>query len=561
MSPFLTELLEHWRSGAMTLPQIARQLRALSNDRDSQLDALRQAAAGGMLDDTAAQQLIHMLETGEISVPHMDAQADPGAPTLLRTISAQPPLSVTLVPMPSGAAPLGTQAESGGSHPKTEVNHQRLAAAFGTMNSDTQTGETATAAPGAIIKSRFILKEQIGRGGMGAVFAAIDRRKTEARDPNPLVAIKVLDAELARYQKAWIALQREAGKAQSLAHPNIVTVYDFDRDGDTAFMTMELLDGESLENAVRQARKARPLPRTVWPIVRGIAAGLAYAHRNGIVHSDLKPGNVFVTRDGQVKVLDFGIARAMPTTLAQQLPDLFDAASLGAYTAAYATAEMMQAAAPHPSDDLYALGLITYELLTGQHPFKRKNAVEAAQAGLTPAPIKGLTTRQWRLLKRCLSFNREDRPHDAGQFLRELDGLTPLQQGTLAVVVILVLTAGFFSYRSWQAAGPDIALTALPVATQQQFARHMQAGDELWSFFEQDRNLLALQEAVEQYARAYSLHPRNRDATRALQRAAETGLAALKADSAKQRELAKALAQRSEYLANHEPVQNLLNAP
>src|SRR5450432_3558868 len=109
-------------------------------------------------------------------------------------------------------------------------------------------------AVGSIIKNRFELLTLVGRGGMGMVFSALDRRKVEARDPNPNVAVKILNNTFQHHPDAFIALQREASKAQSLAHPNIVTVFDFDRDGENVFITMELLRGRSLEDVIRGAR-------------------------------------------------------------------------------------------------------------------------------------------------------------------------------------------------------------------------------------------------------------------------------------------------------------------
>ena len=155
----------------------------------------------------------------------------------------------------------------------------------------------------------------MGKGGMGLVFGAIDRRKEEAKDPNPRIALKVLNADFERHPQSFIALQREARKAQSLAHPNVVTVFDFDRDGDTVYMTMELLKDGPLEAMVREARGKGIKREIAMPIIRGIAEGLAYAHRKGIVHSDLKPGNVFIGEDGTPKILDFGIARAVPSSV------------------------------------------------------------------------------------------------------------------------------------------------------------------------------------------------------------------------------------------------------
>ena len=141
--------------------------------------------------------------------------------------------------------------------------------------------------PGSVIKQRFVLESMLGKGGMGLVFGAIDRRKQEARDPNPYVALKVLNADFQRHPQSFMALQREARKAQTLAHPNVVTVFDFDRDGDDVYMTMELLTGRTLESIVRDARGKGNGAEVSLPIIRGIAEGLAYAHRKGIVHSDL----------------------------------------------------------------------------------------------------------------------------------------------------------------------------------------------------------------------------------------------------------------------------------
>jgi len=554
MNIFLSEILTHLRDGQMSLPEVAQQLRTLGLNVEQVCVDLQQAANEKMIDEAAAEQLIDALR----SKTDNSVAVGNSAPTLLRTIAAMEPESPTLVPQATGdnLMQFGT-GSAPASHPKTDVMHDRLHAAFGTRRESAY--PPLQVVPGAVIRERFVLKERIGQGGMGVVFSAIDRRKTEARDPNPLVAIKILDAELALYEKAWMALQREARKAQTLAHPNIVTVYDFDRDAGTAYMTMELLEGHSLESLVREARRNKPDPKLVMPVIIGMAEGLAYAHRNGIVHADLKPGNVFVTNDNVVKLLDFGIARAIPAFVEKQaVKDNFDAVALGAYTATYATAEMMQAADPDASDDVYGLALIAYELLTGYHPYQRQSAVDAQKNQLVPAPIKGLTHRQWRVLERSLRFSRRERPRDAGAFLRELNGYSRLQQALFAGLAVLALVAGFFAYQSYREAGPAIAFSSLPVSTQQQFNTYLSSGNELWDFYEREHNLMALQDAVDQYAKAYALHPRNRAATFALRRAADAGLKALASRPEEQRELAKMMSERSDYLASYEPVREAL---
>lgn len=411
-------------------------------------------------------------------------------------------------------------------------------------------------APGAVIKDRFVLAEQIGQGGMGIVFAARDRRKEEANDPNPWVAVKVLSPAFARHESALVALQREARKAQSLAHPNVATVFDFDRDGDTVYMTMELLRGKTL-SSVTQAARGQGIERDrAMSIVREIASGLAYAHRKGIVHADLKPGNVFLLDDKHAKILDFGIARAVPSgAAAAEARDTFDAGMLGAFTEAYATAEMMTGADPHPSDDLYALGLIAYELLTGHHPYQGRSAIEARKLALTPSAPKGIGGREWRVLKRCLAFDRRERPQDAAEFLRQLAGIRPLQKALIAASLVLALAAGFFGYRSYVAAGPAVPFASLPAETQQEFTAYMSEGDQLAQFFRTDGNLFALQEAVQQYDAAYRLHPRNRDATRALERAAVAMLDTAQDNAERKREIARQLSELSEYLRKYPPVE------
>ena len=152
-----------------------------------------------------------------------------------------------------------------------------------------------------------MLEERVGEGGMGVVFKARDLRKEEAQDRDPYVAIKFLNPNSVRHPESLKALQRETRRAQTLAHPNVVTVYDFDRDGTLIYMTMEFLAGEPLDLHIK--RHAQGLRfREAWPIIEGAGRALMYAHEQGVIHADFKPSNVFVS-DKKAKVLDFGIAR------------------------------------------------------------------------------------------------------------------------------------------------------------------------------------------------------------------------------------------------------------
>ena len=162
-----------------------------------------------------------------------------------------------------------------------------------------------------VLKNRFILERVLGAGGMGVVYRAKDLLKVEAKDRDPYVAIKVLGEEFKSHPEAFIALQRESRKTQRIAHPNIVNVYDFDKDGDTVFMTMEYLEGTPLDKLIKKYRSTGLPVADSMQILEGICAALAYAHGQNIIHSDLKPGNIFVTNQNLAKVFDFGIARAV----------------------------------------------------------------------------------------------------------------------------------------------------------------------------------------------------------------------------------------------------------
>jgi len=275
---------------------------------------------------------------------------------------------------------------------------------------------------GTVIKDRFELIELVGEGGMGMVFKAMDRRKIEAQDRNPYLAIKILNEQFKRHPESLKALQREARKAQDLAHPNIVTVFDFDREGSTVYMTMEYLDGESLKDIIKKNPNGLPVQRVI-SLIEGMCQGLSYAHAKGIVHSDFKPGNVFINRAGVIKIFDFGIARAAKTKMigdTEGEKTTFDAATLGALTPAYASPEMFAGQDPDPRDDLFALACIAYELFSGKHPYNKERADQARVKGINPKRLEQLNRLQWRGLAKGLNFDRTARTASALHFLRDI---------------------------------------------------------------------------------------------------------------------------------------------
>lgn len=254
---------------------------------------------------------------------------------------------------------------------------------------------------GDLINNRFELVEELGSGGMGKVFKARDLRQVEAGDRDPWLALKTINPQFASHDQAFAALQQEAKKTQKLAHPNIVSVYDFDRDGDLPFMTMELLKGESLDKTIKQHPQGLPLNQAM-ELIKQVCQAISYAHKFGVIHADLKPANLFLDTGGRLKVLDFGIAQALHFETSA-----FDAHSLQALTPSYASVSLLLGERPSKQDDLYAIGCIFYLLLRGVHPYDRRKASEAQTAEMKPRRIRELNMAQWTALKSLLAFEKD----------------------------------------------------------------------------------------------------------------------------------------------------------
>ena len=348
---------------------------------------------------------------------------------------------------------------------------------------------------GDIIKERFVLDKILGTGGMGAVFRALDLRKQEAGDNRPYVALKVLGEDFKRHPEALITLQREARKTQDLAHPNIVTVYDFDRDGDLVYLTMEELKGLSLADFIAEKNTYLSASEKI-AMLQEMAQGLAYAHSKGLVHSDLKPANIFITENNHVKILDFGIARAVNTEIYE---DNFDAGTLGAITYAYASPEMLRSESPHASDDIYALGIIACELLNDKHPYDRKDAKEAQSKNIKPTIPHFKNPLLKKLIMQSIAFKREDRISDGDAFLRKLrSALAAPKRLTIGIAIIGLAFIANFIYLQ-QVTPTSIKLQDLPIAAQTSFKNYTHEAEVALNFGD-------LQGAVYNVDQAFKIH-------------------------------------------------------
>jgi serine/threonine-protein kinase len=221
-----------------------------------------------------------------------------------------------------------------------------------------------TMTPHTVVGGRYELGDQIARGGTAQVFLARDLLLGRP------VALKVLFSELSTDSAFVERFRREAQAAANLSHPNIVPVFDWGETDSTYFIVMEYVDGEALSSIIRTQAPLNPAQAA--SVAADIAKALAYAHRRGVVHRDVKPGNVLITADGQVKVTDFGIARAVGTD--EQITQT----GLVMGTATYFSPEQAQGLGVDGRSDIYALGVVLYEMVAGRPPFVGESPVAIA---------------------------------------------------------------------------------------------------------------------------------------------------------------------------------------
>ena len=264
----------------------------------------------------------------------------------------------------------------------------------------------------------------LGAGGMGELYRARDTRLGRE------VAIKVLPEAMARDPEALARFERETRAVAALSHPNILAIHDVGREGETSYAVLELLDGETLRE--RLLRGALP-PRDAFEIAAGVAEGLAAAHARGIVHRDVKPDNVFLTADGRVKVLDFGIARELPEASASGVTGAATAAPHTATgmvigTVSYMSPEQTRGEPVDARSDVFALGSVLYEMLAGRRAFFGGTPAETLVSILRdepPTPTARLSAEAEGVLRRCLRKNRLERFQSASDLAYALRSAAP----------------------------------------------------------------------------------------------------------------------------------------
>ena len=322
--------------------------------------------------------------------------------------------------------------------------------------------------PGRVI-GHYRIVEKLGQGGMGMVFRAVDEKLGRT------VALKVLTADVsgatAVERQRFI---REARSASALNHPNIVTIHEFDSERGRDFIVMEYIEGRTLDKALSGGL---PLS-TSLEYARQIAIAVGKAHAAGIVHRDLKPGNVMVTKDGQVKVLDFGLAKQQHAEgrLAEseetQTTQALTMAGTVLGTPAYMSPEQVLGQAPDERSDIFSFGIILYQIACGQRPFTgaTREATMVRIAGQAHRPVRELNAAAppalESLIDGCLQKKREDRLSSMSVAMAELDSILaglgadagPRRRwgafGMLAAGLAMAAAGGYFAWGHWPSTAP-----------------------------------------------------------------------------------------------------------
>jgi eukaryotic-like serine/threonine-protein kinase len=355
------------------------------------------------------------------------------------------------------------QAEKFMETPAVELAAQALAEGGAGLPSP---NEVATSLAGRTIDHYRIL-EKLGGGGMGVVYKAEDTKL------HRFVALKFLPEEWSKDRQALERFQREARAAAALNHPNILAVFQMGTYRGAPYLVSELLEGETLREQMK--RGAMPA-RKVMDYAVQMARGLATAHEKGIVHRDLKPENLFATRDGRLKILDFGLAKLLQrkVTASSTLPTLSHETELGVVmgTVGYMSPEQVRGQATDARSDIFSFGAVLYEMLTGKRAFQRPTSADTLSAILNEDPpgisqlLPAVPPGLERVVHRCLEKHPEQRFQSASDLGFALDSLSDLpgerevrkssegkwarmriRVATLAVAAAVVLIAAFALYR------------------------------------------------------------------------------------------------------------------
>lgn len=314
----------------------------------------------------------------------------------------------------SGPSKVGASADTNAAAYR-DLQQNRLLALSPPVEPDEKAAYQKKHAPlqtGTVLAGRYVILEEVARNSTRQVYKALDRQRSLAGDLEPWVALKVASSDDAR-ARHQVRLREEYRMLLRLRHPNIVGVYDLCRDGNTEFIVLEWLSGQTLADLLGSIKSHRIALSTAKNIVTELAEALAFAHASGIVHGDIKPSNVFLTEDHSIRIIDFGASSLLATHPGVDEQPLWA-------TRAYASCEVLLGNAPRTADDVFSLGVTAYRLFSGEWPFGEMTSLAAKDGCIEASELPDEALGCGLAVRQALQFDAIDRPSDAMAFVRLL---------------------------------------------------------------------------------------------------------------------------------------------
>lgn len=298
------------------------------------------------------------------------------------------------------------------------------------------------------IADRYLVEELIGQGGMSYIYRARDTFLETAQRTEHTVVVKVLQEQFSNSPDAIALLKDEIARTQQLSHPNIVRVYSSGVADELHYVVMEWVEGETLEQLIKRNKPSGLKLSKAKVILNQLLDALIYAHRNGVVHNDLKPSNIMFDSHGHLKVLDFGIAKQRTDEDKYAYKAELEENSVGGYTPAYASPEQLNGNDATLKDDVFSLACITYEMLSSKHPYDRvaSNTIKPDVKLVKPS---NCPLAFWFALKGALSIEAETRPSSLESIKQKLNAnLTLPIAGVAGAVLLAIFSSSLYSQSS-----------------------------------------------------------------------------------------------------------------
>jgi serine/threonine protein kinase len=299
---------------------------------------------------------------------------------------------------------------------------------------------------GKKLSDRYLVEELIGQGGMSYIYRARDTFLEQSSSTDHPIVIKILREEFSQSLEAIKLLKEETAQTQKLSHPNIIKIFTANTEENTHYIVMEWVNGETLEHLIKRNKPTGLKFKNAQPIIKQLLNALSYAHSHGVIHNDLKPSNIIITASGELKILDFGIAKQLQNDDVYAFIKKSNNEAVSGYTPSYASPEQLNGYSANVTDDFFSLGCIIYEVLCSRHPYDRKASNTLPDNSKLKKP-KNSPYLFWFTLKAALSLKAENRKNIPQKLSRTLSKDLK-KTSILTLIAVIFTTSTFYVYNN-----------------------------------------------------------------------------------------------------------------